>query len=228
MSYYESLGLQTEPFSTSPDPNFFYSLKEHRSVLTRMEIAIRQKRGLIVVIGDVGLGKTTLTRKLFQNFNEEPEYHFHLLLNPSFASEFQFLNMLVSLFMIKGARRSTIDYREAIKNYLYEEGVDNRSTVVLVIDEGQKLSDEILEILRVFLNFETNEQKLLQLIIFAQNELLPKIQKIPNFMDRICFQYRLKPITLEEARELIRFRLQTLPRALWRRSIANPRDISGA
>ena len=86
MSYYEILGLKKEPFSTSPDPEFFCNLQKHLLVLNRMEIAIRQKRGLMVIIGDVGLGKTTLTRKLLQNFNGENSYEFHLMLNPDFSS----------------------------------------------------------------------------------------------------------------------------------------------
>ena len=207
MSFYEILGLHKEPFSTSPDPGFFCHLKEHRQVLNRMEIAVRQKRGLIVVVGDIGLGKTTLTRKLLQNFADEPHYLFYPILNPSFSSEFQFLITLANMFRIKDVRRSTIEYRQAIQNFLFKMGVEEKKTVVLIIDEGQKLSPEILEILRVFLNYETNEFKLLQLIILAQMELLPKIKKMRNLADRICFQYMLTPITLEETRQIIEHRL---------------------
>jgi len=208
MSYYEILGLKREPFSTSPDPDFFFNLQKHLLVLNRMEIAIRQKRGLMVIVGDVGLGKTTLTRKLLQNFNKEQNYEFHLMLNPDFSSEFQFLNTLAKMFKLENIPHSTIAYRRVIQDYLFRVGVEEKKTAVLVIDEGQKLSKEILEILRVFLNYETNEYKLLQLIILAQTEFVPKIKSMRNFTDRICFQYMLTPITLEETRQIIQFRMQ--------------------
>ncbi|MCK5707085.1 MAG: AAA family ATPase [Candidatus Aureabacteria bacterium] len=207
MSYYEILGFHKEPFSTSPDPSFFCNIPEHRIILSRMEIAVRQKRGLMVVVGDIGLGKTTITRKLVQNFNEEGSYLFHLILNPAFSSEFQFLNTLIKMFKINKIRRSTVDYRQAIQDYLYEMGIEKKKTIVLIIDEGQKLSHEVLEILRIFLNYETNEYKLLQLIILAQMEIMPKIEKMRNFTDRICFKYVLKPVTIEETKNIINFRL---------------------
>ncbi|MBN1521434.1 MAG: AAA family ATPase [Candidatus Aureabacteria bacterium] len=207
MSFYEFLGFKKEPFSNSPDPGFFYNLKEHRLVLNKLEIAIRQKRGLMVIIGDIGLGKTTITRKLLQNFDGENDYLFYPMLNPSFSTEFQFLEMLIKMFKISRIRRSTIEYRQAVQDFLFKTGVEEKKTVVLIIDEGQKLSEDILEILRVFLNYETNEYKLLQLVILAQMEILPKIKKMRNLSDRICFQHLLTPITLDETRELILFRL---------------------
>ena len=207
MSFYEILGLAKEPFSTSPDPDFFCNLKEHRTVLTKMEIAVRQRRGLIVVVGDIGLGKTTLTRKLVQNFNEEDNYLFYPILNPSFSSEFQFLKTLINLFKIEKVRHSAVDCRQAIQDFLFKKGIEEGKTVILIVDEGQKLSSEILETLRVFLNYETNEFKLLQLIILGQMEILPKIKKMRNLEDRICFKYILTPVTLDETQELIRFRL---------------------
>ncbi|MDV7399630.1 ATP-binding protein, partial [Arthrospira platensis SPKY1] len=93
------------------------------------------------------------------------------------------------MFKAKPKYRSTLDYRDAIEQYLFQKGVEENKTIVLLIDEGQKLSPPFLEILRILLNYETNEYKLLQLVIFSQMELLPKIRKIPNFMDRICLKF---------------------------------------
>ena len=80
-------------------------------------------------------------------------------------------------------------------------------TVTLIIDEAQKLSENSLEILRVLLNYETNEFKLLQLILLGQLELYSKIMKIPNFFDRISFKYTLNPLDFKEAKEMIEFRI---------------------
>lgn len=208
MSYYQELGLGSEPFSTSPDPKFFYPSVSHNSALKRMEIAIRLKRGLNVILGDVGTGKTTLSRMLLQIFKDEPDYIFHMILDPSYKSEFQFLSSLCKMFGAIPAFRSTLDYKEALEKYLFQKGVDEGKTIVLIIDEGQKLTPTHLEILRTLLNYETNEFKLLQLIILSQIELLPRIRKIKNFMDRINLKYIINPLDENETKEMINFRLR--------------------
>ncbi len=209
MSYYKLLNLEKEPFSTSPDPNFFYQSLGHATALKRLEIAIRLKRGMSLILGDVGTGKTTLSRTLFQSFNgEEESFIFHMILDPNFKSEYQFLAHLTKLFGVSPFFRSTMDHREAIERYLFKKGVEEKKTVVLLIDEGQKLSQPFLEILRTLLNYETNEQKLLQLIIMSQMELLPRIKRIQNFMDRVSLKYIINPLDEEETSEMIDFRLR--------------------
>ena len=200
--------LKKEPFSTSPDPEFFYRSNEHYAALNRLEIAIRLKRGLSVVLGDVGTGKTTLSRALLQSFYGEEDYIFHMVLSPSFKSEYQFLTHLTKLFGISPFFRSTIDHREAIEKYLFKKCVEEKKTVVLLIDEGQKLAQSHLEVLRTLLNYETNQYKMLQLIILSQMELLPRIKRIKNFMDRISMRYILNPLDEYETGQLIEFRLK--------------------
>ena len=90
MSYYKVLGLEEEPFSTSPDPAFFYESAEHREALLRLEIAIKQKRGASLVLGDVGTGKTTLARKLFHLFSDKAKYDFSIILDPGSETELDF------------------------------------------------------------------------------------------------------------------------------------------
>lgn len=208
MSYYKIFGLTKEPFSTSPDPEFFYRSCSHDTAIKRLEIAIRLRRGLSLILGDVGTGKTTLSRTLLQAFHDEQDFIFHMILDPSFKSEFQFLFSLVKSLGIMPAFKSTLDFKEALEKYLFQKGVEENKTIVILIDEGQKLSAENLEVLRTLLNYETNEYKLLQLVILAQVELLPRLRRIRNFMDRISLKYTINPLDEEEAGKLIQFRLK--------------------
>ena len=91
MSYFKILGFEKEPFSTSPDPEFFYMSKEHEASLTSILIELRLKRGLSVILGDIGTGKTTLSRKLIQELKGREDFIFSIILDPSFDDEKLFL-----------------------------------------------------------------------------------------------------------------------------------------
>ncbi len=208
MSYHSLLGLKSEPFSISPDPAFFYRSPGHQSALQRLEINIRMRRGLSLILGDVGTGKTTLGRVLLQAFQNEPEFEFHLILNPLYQSEFQFLEALCKMFRVgAGAGRSTMDCLEALETYLYQKHAVEGKTTVLLVDEGQNLSLNLIEVLRSLLNYETNEHKLLQLVVLGQLEALPRFVRIRNFMDRVNMKYMINPFDPEETKKMIRYRL---------------------
>ena len=208
MQFYEALGCTSEPFSTSPDPAFFYRSQEHEECLQRLEISIRLRRGLNVVLGDVGTGKTTLSRTLLQILGTDDDFLFQIILDPSFKSEFQMLAALLAMYEIEPDSRSTLAYKEALRDFLFEKGVNENKIVVLIIDEGQKLTPTYIELLRNFLNFETNEFKLLQLVIMGQMELLPRIRRIRNFRDRIAMSYVLNPLNRADTKNMIIYRLQ--------------------
>jgi len=218
MSYYRILGFEKEPFSTSPDPEFLYLAQGHQATMTNVLIELRLRRGLSVVLGDVGTGKTTLSRKLIQALRERGDFIVHYVLDPCFETEYEFLYSLVRNFGIQmepsagmaqqSGRPSVLELKEAVEKFLYEKTVIGNKTVVLIVDEAQKLNEASMEMLRVILNYETNDTKLLQLVLFGQLELHSKITRIPNFMDRISFKYTLNPLSLSEAREMIHFRIK--------------------
>ena len=209
MSYFELLGLAREPFSTSPDPAFFYLSREHRAALCRLQISLALKRGLSVILGDVGTGKTTLSRKLSQSLQDQEDVDLYLILNPYFKSDRQFLGKVADLFHLEqSGRASALDCMDAIEKFLFRRGVEEGRTIVLLIDEAQILPDFVLEILRILLNYETNEYKILQLVLVGQLELYPRISRMSNFWDRIALKYALNPLGEEEVREMIDFRLR--------------------
>lgn len=214
MAYYTTLGFEKEPFSTSPDPLFFYLTKEHDMALTNILIELHLKRGLSVVFGDIGTGKTSLSRLLVQELKKRGNMIFHIILNPVFQDEAQFLRSLIRNFNIDIdagmdiAQVDILELRDICEKFLIQKVVHERQTVVLIIDEAQKLDMGTLETLRVLLNFETNEYKLMQLVLLGQVELYPKIVNMPNFMDRISFKYTLNPLDVKETKELIEYRVK--------------------
>ncbi len=209
MDYYKILNLDQEPFSNSPDPKLFFNSKQHLEALQKLEISIRLKRGLNVVTGDVGTGKTTLSRQLIQKINHDKSIKYFLILDPGFATTTDFLTCILSNFTGRNPRSDDeTTLKELIKEYLFTQGVDNEKTIVLLIDEGQKLPLFCLEVLRELLNYETNSTKLLQIIILAQKEFNDIICKLDYFNDRINFRYSLSPLGFSEARGLIKFRLE--------------------
>ena len=101
MNLFDTIGLTADPFSTSPNVDLFYPAAEHRQCLEGLELAIRMRRGLSVVRGGIGVGKTTISRKLIQNFkNESDDFVFHLILDPKFESEIILLKHIIELFGI--------------------------------------------------------------------------------------------------------------------------------
>lgn len=208
MSYYTTLGLNKEPFSTSPDPEFLYRSSLHSTALQRLEISLRLRRGLNLILGDVGTGKTTLARSLINGLSQEDGFNFHIMLDPSYKTEYQFLSSLAKMFGINPSQRSTLDIKESIEQHLFEQGAQENQTPILLIDEGQKLTLPCLEILRMLLNYETNEYKLLQIAIFAQIELLERIKRVKNFIDRVSLKYMINPLDESETRQMIEFRMR--------------------
>lgn len=209
MQYFEQLGLSREPFSNSPDPDFLYYSSQHIACLQELEIAVRLKRGLNVVIGDIGTGKTTLIRRFIKNLGSDKSMRLHLLLDPHFKSPHAFLRMLCSqvLDVMPDRRLNTYALKEMLKKELFERGVENDISSVLIVDEGQKMTPECLEVLRELLNYETNNKKLLQILLFGQRELEPLLASMANLHDRINSYMVLRPLTGSETRAMIEYRL---------------------
>ncbi|MFC1462858.1 ExeA family protein [Verrucomicrobiota bacterium] len=207
MNYFRSLGLKRDPFGTSPDPNFLFASPAHLIALKRLEIAVKLRRGLSVIYGEVGTGKTTLSRALIRKLAGDKSISCHILLDPHYPSAFQFLLALLASFGIRQRARSLAQARKLLNDYLFETGAAEGRNIVLIIDEGQELGTAQLELLRVLLNYETNEAKLLQLVVFAQPELKAKIAKRPNLDDRVALRYSLRALTVLETSKMIDFRL---------------------
>lgn len=209
MEYYEMLGLKKEPFSMAPDPKFFYQTKQHGECLNRLEISLRLNRGLNLVIGGIGTGKTTLSRLLLGRFVDfGKNYRFSLILDPTWKNNRQFLIHLKKLFGIEEKAILQPDMMNQIEHFLIDSTLNSNKQNVLMIDEGQKMGREQVEIVRTLLNFETNELKLIQTIIFAQPEFQEITTELDSFRDRIAFGYVISAMDLEDTTRFIDHRLK--------------------
>ncbi|MGM0425568.1 MAG: ExeA family protein, partial [Thermodesulfobacteriota bacterium] len=211
VDYFKVLNLQKEPFANTPDPDMFYPANLHAHCLQKLEIAIRLRRGLCLVTGDVGTGKTTVCRQFFRQLSSDEKFQTHLILDPGFESADDFAAYLNQVLNGQEAALSCSNqsqHKENIQDFLFQSGVKEDKIPVLMIDEGQKLPSACLELLRELLNFETNDYKLLQIIIFAQQEIQEILQQRPNLQDRVALHYELQPLSRKDTANFILYRIR--------------------
>lgn len=204
--FFKDAGLGGSPFANSPDPFFYYPFSSHQKILNNLEISIFQRRGACVVLGEIGSGKTTLCRTLIQRLAGQPGLTTYLLLNPLCDTQESFFSQLSQLMHVEYQQGQNPFF--AFQNFLFDQAAVQGQNIVLLIDEGQKLSLQAIESLRSLLNYETNTEKLIQIIIFGQPELKSKLFEMANFIDRLSYRASLEALSLDECREMIQFRLK--------------------
>ena len=214
MEYFNLLEFKKEPFSNSPEPEFLFTSHQLKTCLQGLELAVRLRRGLNIVIGAVGTGKTTLCRKFIQDLSAPAEsdsstIETFLLLDPAAESRLSFVKAVASVLGISDISGEDQEWqiKEKIKRFLFEQGVQDQKNIVLIIDEGQKIPDDCLEILREFLNYETNSFKLLQIVIFAQPEFRKSLTARANLLDRVNYLYHIQPLSFWQMKAMIKHRI---------------------
>jgi general secretion pathway protein A len=212
--YEDFYGFVQPPFSLTPDPRFLYRSESHDVALQQVWQAIRRKEGFIVLTGDIGTGKTTLCRTLLEQFDQTT--FTALILNPFLSVEELLREVLLSFGVVskdalKSGRLATASKHELVRtlhDFLLSL-VPLHGSAVLIIDEAQHLSPEVLEEIRVLSNLETNDQKLLQIVIVGQLNLLDVLQKseLRQLDQRISIRCSLKALTREEVEAYVTHRL---------------------
>lgn len=204
LSYFK---LKEEPFNTTANPRFFFLSPMHSIALGKTEFTVDAKKGLALVFGDTGTGKSTLARLLHQKFLDKG-YTSVLLTNPNYPTTNSLLRTIIQEFQLPKTSKSYKDNLDIFKMFLYLEGVEKQKNIILIIDEAQTLRLPLLELLRQLINFETNDQKLLQLVLFPQEEFRNKLTHpmARNFRSRVSMASTLDKMGQSEINEMIDFR----------------------
>ncbi len=201
--------LDSTPFSISPNPNSLYVTPSLKGVLAKARFTINKRQGLTcAALGDVGMGKSTVLRYLYGEYAAKDDVVTTLIPTPKFPTLFGMLKYICSDFEIE-PKRSFVAQQDALQSFLLEQYQAGKN-VVLFIDESQLLDNHQLELIRGFLNFETNEHKLIQIALAGQLELKEKLNTEKNkaLYSRISTYSVLDPLTPEETKSMIEHRCQ--------------------
>ena len=207
---FSPLGLAEPPFSLSPDPRYFYMSLQHRATLAKANYAIEQRQGISVIYGDVGAGKTTIARRLYSDYRDRDDYETAYIPMPLYPSEFQFLKGICAEYGIQ-PKRSKIDQLASLQRFLNKVYRDGRNTL-LIIDEAQILVGQQFELLRQLLNFETDTQKLIQIVLLGQNELRNKLRPKRALTSRLATRSTIEPLHYGDTIKMINFRVMVAGR----------------
>ena len=205
--YLKFYGLNEAPFSPTPDPKFLFQSARHREALAQLLYGVREKKGFIVLSGEIGTGKTTLLRTLLERLDgQTPVAYVH---NSALQIE-GLLEYVLHDWGVKSDTAMTHPQRLFVLNDFLIDQHRNGGAPVLVIDEAQNLSVEALEAVRLLSNFETTNQKLMQILLVGQPELRDKLNlpELRQLKQRIGMRCHIGPLSPEETRLYIRHRLR--------------------
>lgn len=204
--YQDYFGFSEMPFSITPDPRFLYLSPAHTEALQHLRYGVAERKGFIVISGEVGCGKTTVCRALLAEL-DSARYDTALILNPR-LSETQLLKAILNELGEVNTGRTRVEMTSKL-NALLLDRVDKGRDVVLMIDESQNMSFDTIEHLRMLSNLETDTQKLLQIILIGQPELVAMLrqERLRQLRQRVQVFCELAPLGFEETVCYIRHRL---------------------
>jgi general secretion pathway protein A len=205
--YLEHYGLKEWPFSLTPDPKYIFRTESHLEVLATVRYGVEQNKGLIVVTGEVGCGKTTILRAALSTFGDEVMAVY--IFNP-FLTAAEFFEQLAAEMDLQLPRAASKPEMLAAMGRMLAERHAAGLRTVLVVDEAHGLPTTLLEEIRLLMNFETNSEKLLQVVLCGQPELAETLNRpqLRQLKQRVSLRCVIKPLSVFEINKYIRFRLK--------------------
>lgn len=200
------MGTFEQSFSLVSDPRTLYLTNALKDTIEKVDYTLTYRQGLTCILGDVGLGKTSILRLLNWKYEDDKNYITTLIPMPNFQSDFAMLKQICGDFRI-GVKRSLYEQQKLLEAWLVEQ-YEKGKNVVVFVDEAQKLKPRELELIRLFLNFESFDHKLIQVVLVGQLELRDKLLDSKNkaLYSRVFAPSILAPLTLEETKKMISFR----------------------
>jgi general secretion pathway protein A len=204
--YNEFYGFREAPFNLTPDPRFLFFSDKHREAFNHVLFGIRERKGFIQITGEVGAGKTTVCRAILAELGAS--YKTALILNPMVTST-QMMRMILTELGLAPRKLDRTAYLELLNKYLLDQTTAGND-VVLIIDEAQDLEEELLEQVRLLSNLETDQRKLLQIVLIGQPELREKLNRkgLRQLRQRITVRYHLAALDRFETERYIAHRLR--------------------
>lgn len=209
-SLLDRYGLQQTPFSVSPDPKFLYQTSQHKRAFAQVRFTVQDRQGLAVIYGDVGLGKSTLVRALYDLYRTDDSYETILLTNPDPTSALQLLKRITDACGLD-RKRSRLDQMQELEGFLVSTFRAGKNSVLLV-DEAQLLRGEQFELIRQLTNFESASSKMVQIVLAGQNNLRAKLRLKRALLSRAVTVTTLDPLTMDETQAMIEHRLKVAGR----------------
>jgi len=202
--YTEYFGLTEKPFELTPNPSFLYLTEVHKEGLAHLKYGVLSQKGFVLLTGEVGTGKTTLLHSLISEIRGQSKVVF--LANPIMTAG-EFRSYIVRKLGLKTPKDKT-DFLVRMEWILHEYAKAGRR-VILIVDEAQKLSSELMEEIRLLSNIETSAKKLITILLVGQPEVLELLSREESraLRQRIGLRYHLKPLSLEETQHYIGHRL---------------------
>jgi general secretion pathway protein A len=205
--YKEFYKLQLNPFEITPDPSFLFLTRRHQEALIALYYGVQRRKGFVALIGDIGTGKTLLIRCLLRMI-KDGDIACAQVFN-SRLSTLEFLQYVAAEFGLAASDKAKGEILQDLRKYLLARH-QRKLTTMIVVDDAQDLAIEVLEEIRLLTNLETEEEKLLQILLVGQHELDKKLDssELRQLKHRIALRSHLEPFNLEETSGYIRHRLR--------------------